>query len=528
MKHLNGLDHMFLSLDTATTNGMLGGLVIFEPVAEGERGPDAAFMRERIQDRLDMLPPLRWRHAEVPLELDHDYLAEVDRLDLFAHIHTISLPAPGTQQQLAAEVSRLMSTPLQTGRPLWDLYVIDGLEDGGTAHLLRIHHGVVDGGSMPVLWDLLADEPTEPLTPKWPRPPVGENLGGTPEMLVRGLVGAALRPVRMVGFQAKMTGWLVSRLRRDAGTTLPAMVARMVPGELSAPLSALVNVRQRRAGAPVVQPLIPTLRPPATPFNQKVTSRRTFVFTELPLADLKRLGKSIGGSLNDAVLAVCAGAVREYLEGHGGAPDRPLIVCVPVGLRRPDEEFRWGNQVSMIFAPLPTHLDDPLERLEFAGRAVKTAKANFDEMPVEHLEAASEFLPEAVFAVPAHLMAAAPAWVPTPGSWNVVVSNVRGPSSPAHVAGATVRGYWPASFLSPVGGLNITLQSYTDRVDFGVVACADHVDDLNVFPGLLESSLRKLEEAVAYAAADADVVPLREADAQTPPRPARRQQRSTR
>ncbi|MFP5347854.1 MAG: wax ester/triacylglycerol synthase family O-acyltransferase, partial [Actinomycetes bacterium] len=483
---------MFLSLETATTNGVLGGLVLFDAAPDGERGPDEAFMRRRITERLDLLPPLRWRRAEVPFELDHDYLVEADRIDVNAHIQTISLPSPGTREQLTDEVSRLMSVALVPGRPLWDLYVIEGLEDGGIAHLLRIHHGVLDGGSMPVLWDFLADEPVASLTPKWPRPVTPEATGGTAEMLVRGLLAAGLRPARFLAFQAEMTGWLIRRLRQDAGTTIPAVIARLTPGELAAPLSALLNLRQRRVGAPEIGPLVPTLRPPATPFGGKVSSRRSFVFADLPLDDFQRVRRTLGATLNDVVLAVCAGAVRRYLQSHGGVPDRPLIVCVPVSLRKRDDEFTWGNRVSMIFAPFPTHLEDPLERVQFARHAVQKAKANFDELPTDHLESASRFLPEAFFAVPAKLMSAAPEWVPTLTSWNVVVSNVRGPAAPAHVAGTRVRGYWPASFLSPNGGLNITLQSYVDRVDFGFVAAREHAEDLDTLPDLLEEALQEL------------------------------------
>lgn len=518
MKQLNGVDSMFLALDSQTTSGYIGGLIVFDPPADGGRGPDAAFMRERLADRLDVLPPLRWERVRVPLRLDHDYLAETARVDVHAHVRTVRLPAPGTRAQLAGEVARLMGTALQEGRPLWDLWVIEGLETGGIAHLLRMHHAVLDGGSMPVLIDLLSDDPTTEVDPGWRRPARSEPVGGRAEMLARGLYGAVARPFRMAGFAVTMTRWYAGRARRDAATTLPAVLTRLTPGALATPAAALLNIRQRRAGAPEVQPLVPTLRAPATPFNQRVTAQRHFTFTDLPLAELKAVGRAVGATLNDVVTAIAAGALRRYLADHGGVPDRPLIVCIPVGLRDAGEPFRWGNDVSMIFTPLPTHLDDPLERLEFASRAVRAAKANFDEMPVEHLRSAARFVPEAAFRIPAAILDAAPSWVPSPAPWNVVISNVRGPGVARHLAGARVEGIWPASFLSAVGGVNITLQSYVDRVDFGIVACREHVDEIDSLAGHLAEELALLQERVRTSgAAPSENAPPENAPSEIPP-----------
>ena len=212
MQQLTALDVMFSSLDTETTNGVLGGLVLHEPAADGRPAADAAFMRQRFAERLPFLPPLHREVVKVPIGIDHDYLGQPDRIDLLEHIRSISLPAPGTHDQLAAEVSRIMSTSLPTGRPLWDYTVIDGLADGSVAHLLRIHHLVIDGGSMPTLWDALSDEPAAPLE-AWAESTRPQPRFGKGEMLARELGGVVAKPVQFAAFQAKFLAWVAGQTK---------------------------------------------------------------------------------------------------------------------------------------------------------------------------------------------------------------------------------------------------------------------------------------------------------------------------
>lgn len=148
----------------------------------------------------------------------------------------------------------------------------------------------------------------------------------------------------------------------------------------------------------------------------------------------------------------------------------------------------------MIFCEFPTHLADPQQRLEFARKSVKEAKANLDEMPMEHYQQAAKFLAPQTFAIPAKIMSRLPGWVPSPATWNVVVSNVRGPARDIHLGGNRIAGIWPTSFLSPVGGVNITLQSYVDRVDFAIVACGDHVDEIDSLVDYLHAELEVLAD----------------------------------
>lgn len=232
--------------------------------------------------------------------------------------------------------------------------------------------------------------------------------------------------------------------------TLPAWAGRLAPGELGAPLRAVLNLKPQHPllGRERVDSILPTLLRPRTPFNGRLSRRRTYAYTSLPLADFKQVAKSFGVSLNDVALAVSAGALRRYLAEHGEIPKRPLVVCIPISVRNGQEKHRWTNHVSMFWAPLPTHLADPVERLRAASDAARAGRQTFEALPVHLLRTASTFVPPAVFTRPAAAMSIAPDWVPV-SAWNVVVSNLRGPKGRLRLAGARTDSYHPCPFLTP-------------------------------------------------------------------------------
>ncbi|WP_137120106.1 wax ester/triacylglycerol synthase family O-acyltransferase [Segeticoccus rhizosphaerae] len=496
MQQLTAMDGMFFSVDTATSTGVMGGLMIYDAFDDPAAGR-AERMIERITERLDQIPPFRRVRAKVPLGLDKEYWAETE-VDVAAHVRTITLAEGGTDQDLAAEISRIMSIRLDPHRPLWELWIIEGLHGGRLAHLLRVHHGAVDGGTIPTILDLLSDHPTTPADPASAAPGRREPWGGPVEMLARGVVGRALKPVQFVGLQAQTVKYLVGRRSEDGVMALPAFIARMIPGKVGAPVRGVVNRRQRAKGQPEVLPVLPQVTKPATPFNRTITDARTYAFSDLSLADFKRVGKAFDGTMNDAVVAVVAGALRRWMEERGGAPEEPLVVCIPYSLRTGEEKDRWANHISMFFAPLPTHLADPVERLKAVHGDLKAARSNFDALPTGLLRSASRFIPQSLFWVHQQLLSRAPDWV-SGSMWNVVVSNVRGPSQVVEVTGARMAGYWPAAFLTTGVGLNITLQSYLDRVDFGFMGAGDLTGDLWELPGHMKDALEELMEAADRA-----------------------------
>ncbi|MDO5498838.1 MAG: wax ester/triacylglycerol synthase family O-acyltransferase [Propionibacteriaceae bacterium] len=501
---MTGLDHMFLALDSATTNAVLGGLVKFDQPADGQPVPDASFMRDRLTERLPLIPAMSKRMVKVPLMLDHSYLAHVDRVDVADRIKTVSLPEPGTDVELAAEVSRIMGTPLLTEDVMWDLTVIEGLAGGGIAHLLRIHHAVVDGSTMPTIWDLFSDEPTSdiPETPVVTSLP--EPLLGSAEMAARGVAGLASVPLRQVKLAAGLASWAAERWSEDGWTPLPALVGRFLPGPGGRALRSAVNRRQRAHDRPEVIPYIPSFYAPETPINGRISARRHFVLSEMDLEDVKAIGKAAGTTLNNAVVTVCAGAVRRYLHDRGVEPAEPIVVCVPVSLRHEGITDPWANHVHMMFAKFPVHLSDPLERLEYTANELNRAKDSFDGLPTHLIRESSRLLPRDLLSWMTQL------WIRLPerwsrAAWNVVVSNVRGPSKPATMNGLRVAGYWPASFLSIGGGINITLQSYVDKICFGFIGAPEQTGDLWPLTQYMQDALQELREAVMPGAgADAE------------------------
>lgn len=503
MQQLTGLDQMFLSLDGPTTNAVLGGLCRFEKPEPGQPVPDEPFMRARLDERLQYIPPFSKRIVKVPLGVDNSYLAEMDRVDVGRHIRTVRLPAPGDDKVLAAEVSRIMGTDLVTDGPLWEYIIFEGLEDGGIAHMLRIDHGVVDGATLPTIWDLMSDEPQAGLPESMPVRTLPQPLFGKPEMAVRGVIGLAKKPLQMVKLEYDFVKWAASVYRTEGILAAPSVLTRLLPGRAGRRINSVVNLRHKVKGTPELTQYIQTyLAGPKTTFNGRTSSRRHFVFDEMPLAEVKGVGKKLGATLNNTVVTIVAGAVRRYMQDHGGAPDEPIIVCCPVSLRTDDIKEPWSNHVHMMFAELPVHVDDPLKRLEMVSKDLIAAKQSFDRLPTHLIRDMSRLIPREFFGTLVKL------WIRLPDSmsrapWNVVVSNVRGPSKPNKVNGLQVAGYWPASFLSIGGGINITLQSYVDRICFGFIGAPEKTGDLWPLAQYMQDALVELSEAVDRAVDEA-------------------------
>lgn len=500
MQQLTGLDQMFLSLDGHTTNAILGGLCRFEKPAPGQAVPDEPFMRTRLNERVRLIPPFTKRLVKVPLALDNSYLAEVDRIDVGRHVRTVRLPAPGDDKTLAAEVSRIMGTDLITDGPLWEYIIFEGLEDGGIAHMLRIDHGVVDGATLPKIWDLISDEPLAGVPEEPPVRTLPQPLFGKTEMRARAVYGLLKKPVQMVKLEVDFVKWAAGVYKTEGILAAPSVLTRMLPGKLGSGLTGLVNLRHRAKGTPeLTQYLRNYVSAPATTFNGRTSARRHFVFDEMPLAEVKGTGKKAGATLNNTVVTIVAGAVRRYMEDHGGAPSEPIIVCCPVSLRHDDIEEPWSNHVHMMFAALPVHEPDPLKRLALVSKDLVAAKQSFDRLPTHLIRDASRFIPREFFGTLVKL------WIRLPDNmsrapWNVVVSNVRGASKPMFMNGLEIAGFWPASFLSIGGGINITLQSHVNRICFGFIGAPEKTGDLWPLTQYMQESLVELREAVDSAA----------------------------
>ena len=493
MRQLTGLDATFLHLETAAQFGHVCGLSIFQrPDAPGYDPYES--WRRQIEARLHLLPPLRRRLREVPLGLDHPYWVDDPAFDLDFHVRHSAVPPPGDDQQLARTVARIVARPLDRRRPLWLSYVIEGLAGDRFAVLTIIHHAAVDGASGVELLTVMLDSEPDMAPPAAPDDPwQGERLPGDAEMVVRATLGLARKPARAL--------LLTARSAREIGqaTRNPALVAaaNQLRGSLRGPLGAVLNVGRDRGEDRDAPPTLPSVRPPRTPFNDRITPHRRLAIGSASFSAIKAIKTTYGATVNDVVMAVCAGGLRTWLESHDALPADPLVGLIPVSVRTGSEAERWTNRISMLSTILPTDVEDPVERIHRVHEAMATSKELFGALPAERLTDAAEFPPPAVFARAMRLSARLRLGSRLiPG--NLVISNVPGPRRPLYAAGARLEHYYPISAIIEGQGLNITVQSYEDRLDFGLVACPELVPDLDE---LLRAILLGIDELTASVAA---------------------------
>jgi WS/DGAT/MGAT family acyltransferase len=292
---------------------------------------------------------------------------------------------------------------------------------------------------------------------------------------------------------------LAARTAREVGkaTRNPALVAaaNQVRGTLRGPLGTVLNLGRDRGEERDPPPTLPSVRPPRTPFNQPITPHRKLAIGSASLDDVRLVKSAFGVTVNDVVMAVCTAGLRAWLERHGELPEDPLVALVPVSVRTGEETDRWTNRVSMLSASLPTDEADPVERLRRIHEAMSQSKEIFQALPAERLTDFAEFPPPAVFARAMRLSARLRLGSRlAPG--NLVISNVPGPRKPLYAAGARLLHYYPVSVIMEGQGLNITVQSYLDRLDFGLVCCPELVPDVDL---LLQAILDEINTLVRLA-----------------------------
>jgi diacylglycerol O-acyltransferase len=484
MKQLTGVDLSFLLMETDHTYGHVSGLSIYErPSAEFD--PFAA-VRERFRVMVGHLEPLRRKVVAVPFGLDRPYWVEDEDFDLDYHVRHIGLAPPGAADQLAEQVARIVGRKMDRSRPLWEVYVIEGLADGRWALLQKTHHATIDGASGVIMLKMLTDDARDAQWALSEREWVGATPPGSAQMLQRAIVNMALNPVR----GARLTLGIVRDVADAAGLATVSDVARNVR-------SALGKIGQRSPSPSEARPRvsIPLSPAPPTPWNRTVTAHRRFAMRSASLDNLKRLKDATGGTLNDVVMAVCAGALREYLLEHDALPASPLRAMVPVSIRTGDEHDPWTNRVSAIVAELPTNCADPIERVALCREAMNVAKGQFDLMPADALGQAADYASPIVAASALRLVSRLRLADRVNSPINVVISNVPGPRTPLYFAGARLDAYIPVSTVSDGVGLNITVHSYVDRLDFGLIADREAVPDLWHMADLHIAEIERLFEA---------------------------------
>lgn len=471
MLQLTGLDAAFLAMETATTYGHVGSVAVLDARSATEP-VTVERLTALIESRLHLLPPFRRRLVEVPLGLDQPYWVEDPGFDIEFHVRELALPAPGDDEQLAEQVARLHARPLDRSRPLWELYLVHGLDGGRTAVYTKIHHAAIDGVSgneiLTTLLDLSPEGRNIPPAPAWQHDPAPHALS----MLARSIVSLAGHPLR------------AARLSAGLVRSLPALATAV--GRPTLPL--LDRLPLRDDGAVLART---SLRAPATPFNCSITPHRRFAFRRIPLADVKPIRTAFGLTVHEVVIALCAGALRRWLVDHEALPAAPLIAAVPVSVRTTEQRGAFGNRISVMFAALPTHLPDPADRLRAVHDVTRAAKDQHQALPADLLANVTEFAMPAV-AGRAARVAARLRLVERVSPFNLIVSNVPGPIRPLYLAGAQLLAIYPVSAIADGQGLNITVLGYRDTLHFGLVSCRELVPDLADLAGDLATELDEL------------------------------------
>jgi WS/DGAT/MGAT family acyltransferase len=472
MKQLSGLDASFLYMESPHQFGHVSSLLLFALPDDDDYDPFTAW-RTQIERRLHLLEPLRRKLRMVPMGLDHPFWVDDPDFDLDFHVRHTAVPPPGSDQQIGDLVARIIARPLDRARPLWETYVIEGLPGRRFGIITKVHHATIDGASGAELLTMMLDHNPEgdvvpPPDEEWKPEPVPSDA----EVLARVIPNLARKPARAVLLAAR-TGAQIGRATRN-----PFLVAaaNQVRGGLRGPLGALLNIGRPHAEEGQVVGPLPALTPPPTPFNKPIGPHRRFAFRSTSLATVKAVKTALGASVNDVVMAICAGGLRTWLLSHDALPDRPLAAMVPVSIRTGQETERWTNRVSTIFATLPTDEPDPVRRVERVHEAMGGAKGLFDAVPADALTDFAQFPPPAVFGLAMRTATRLTGGLRMPG--NIVISNVPGPREQLYAAGAELLTFYPVSTIVDGQGLNITVQSYMGTLDWGLVSDRDLVPDV--------------------------------------------------
>jgi len=465
MQRLSGMDASFLYMETPTHHMHVVGTLILDPAGMSEPyGAD--HIRHLIATRIHLMPMLRRRLVEVPLGIDHPLWIEDPDFNLDQHIHRVAAPKPGTRKELAEVVGHVASVPLDRHRPLWEMTMVEGLDDGCVALVSKMHHACIDGiTGADMMAHLLDLEPVAADPPAPTEPWVPEEVPSDLEVTRDAIVSRASDPFRTVSAMGR-----IGRSVFDMGR-----------GMLGVGGDAKLN------------PALP-FTGPRTVLNAPITANRVVAFGQASLDDLKVVKNTYGTTVNDVVLAASALALRRYLLAHDDLPDRALIAAVPVSVHGQPGGV-GTNQVSNMFVRLPITIDDPVAQLRAINEETQDAKAVHNAMGADLIQDMAAMTPPGIYNLALRLYAQPVVAGALPPVQNVVISNVPGPPIPLYIAGAEVKGVYPFGPLIEGSGINITVLSNMGNMDFGVIACGDAVKDVWQIADGFGDAVRELRAA---------------------------------
>ncbi|MGH2684385.1 MAG: WS/DGAT/MGAT family O-acyltransferase [Actinomycetota bacterium] len=447
MQRLSGMDATFVHMETPDMHLHVVGTIVLDP-STMPGGYSVDTIKRVIAERIHLIPPFRRKLVIVPFNLGNPLWVDDADFDLDAHIHRIGVPAPYTMRELAEVVNDVASRPLDRARPLWEMWVVEGLEDGHVALVSKIHHCAIDGVTgadmMVHLFDLAPEGAVIEPPGEW-RP---ETRPSDVKLLADAVASTVSQPVRL---------------------------ARMLVKTGQGLASAVQIQRNREDGRP--GPTLP-FTAPQTPFNGAITGHRAVAFGRASLEDMKLVKNAFGTTVNDVVLAASTMALRRWLIDHGGLPDKSLVASVPISVHGETSDDAGTNRVSAMMVSLPILLDDPVEQLLAIHEDTKNAKEVHRALGADTLTGLAEFAPPRLLNQASRLYSRLNLADRHRPVHNLVISNVPGPPIPLYCAGGRVLATYPMGPILEGAGLNLTVLSNMGNVDFGAIACREMVPDL--------------------------------------------------
>jgi WS/DGAT/MGAT family acyltransferase len=457
LDRLSAVDAAFLAQERSNTHMHIGGIALVEgPV------PDYEEFCAHISSRLHLVPRYRQRLAFPPLETGRPLWVDDPTFNLGYHVRHSGLPEPGDEAALLRLAARIFSQSLDRAKPLWELWLVDGLESGGFAFISKTHHSLVDGVSGVDLASVLFDISPEgtPGLPEATEPWVPQPLPSKAALAGLGVTGG---------------------IRQVAAVATSAVRGASDPGALAAGARELVG----GVGEIVRVGLNP---PPVTPLDVTPGPHRRLAVVRARLDELKTIKTAFGGTVNDVVLAVVAGGLRHFLHHRGRSTEGlELRACVPVSVRTEDRRGALGNELTQMLAPLPVGIDDPVERLETVRDAMEELKSSRQALGAKAIADLQDFAPPTILAQASRLNFAG-------RFYNLLVTNVPGPQFPLYVLGSRLEAMFPIAFLAGDRALAIACISYDGGVNFGLIGDYDSLEDLDVVAEGIEGSLAELLE----------------------------------
>jgi diacylglycerol O-acyltransferase len=466
MQRLHGSDAIFLYRETPTSLMHTLKVLLLSKV-DTSAGYD--YVYERLMERLNVEAVMRQRILPIPFGIHHPVMVDDPDFDISAHVFHAAIPAPGTMRELDKMVAQIGSTMLDRSRPLWEIWILEGLDNGQICIVQKVHHSMADGKAYLGF-----------LTEGWKA-----HQAGT---------GTALPPAPPLPRNTRLL-WdaLLDHLKNDIWNLWPIMKSFI--GNLRE-----LHRRRQASSEPRINPLTATF--PRTRFNYALGVKRGFSTCQLSLPDIKALKNQLGVTLNDVVLAIMAGALREYFIANNELPDAPLATSVPVGADEPGVVRRMGNNVTTLFTMLHVEIEDPMERLFAIKKQTEQGKEDLEVFGKHQWGDLMQYVPPGYMTWSCQRNfrlkpANAPGFRP---NCNIAISNVPGPREKLVSDDGSLEALYSAGVLGEGMGLNITVWSYMDQLNVGSLACHKAMPDLERLSEAIPRALEELQRAAAKQA----------------------------